>query len=202
MSRHPLRHCPAVLALAALCAAPLGIGGTAAFTTAALQTHNVITAGSAQIILADKYQLDGAWVDWPATGIDGALPGQTVSKLVYVQNTGSVPVWVRIAATPTVSVATSPVPDPELYMNYVYVAGETRLDSYNTADWTRGADGAYYCNAPLPPGDSTPPLFTGVYLNPDTLDERFRGGRVEVALQAQAAQSENNPGSAVWPPLP
>lgn len=192
-----------VLLLAVLAAACLmgGTAGSSAYTTAALRTHNVITAGNIQIALRDQQERDGQLVDWPAgQGIAGAMPGQSVSKVVFVTNTGKSDAWVRLRLTMTLNGAAEPSPGEYLHKD----AAGTLQPGYNDKDWLYDAAGGYYlCREPLAPGASSPALIEGVRLNGETLGSDQAGAAVHVTAAAQGVQARNN-GASVgqatgWP---
>ncbi|MDD4849767.1 MAG: hypothetical protein PHO10_03605 [Gemmiger sp.] len=194
----------AALVLACTCATA-GAVGTGAYAAAAHRTHNVITAGNIQIALYEKFDQGGKLVDWPlAQGITGALPGQTISKIVYVTNTGGYPAWVRVQATPGLTLADGTTQPPGGLVGFAHTdAAGVSHPGYNEADWLYDATGGYYLyRTALAPGATTTPLFSGVTLS-QTMDARYAGATVTVEVAAQAVQSKNNGGAATqavgWP---
>lgn len=179
----------AAAALAALCAA--GVAGTAAYRTAVHRTRNVITTGGVHIALHETYDSGGKTADWPlAAGLAGLVPGQTVSKVVYVTNTGQSPAWVGVRVHTALTLADGNAADPAGLVRTVGPGAGT--DAYNTAAWLYDAAADRYCyRTPLQPGASTPPLFTGVALS-DRMDRRCAGAAVTVTVGAMAVQSKNN----------
>ena len=74
----------AVLALCAL--------GTLAYFTAEGRATNVITTGTVELTLHEMQQgADGQLAEYPDEPITGVMPGQSGSKIPYVENSGSQP---------------------------------------------------------------------------------------------------------------
>ena len=71
----------------------------------------------------------------------------------------------------------------------------------NTEKWTE-ADGYYYYNEVLKPGETTAPLFTTVTFD-GTMDNLYQNCTTTISVAAQATQSANNGTSALtatgWP---
>ena len=148
--------------------------GTYAYYTTTQQTRNVITTGGIRFELLE-------------TGADGAafpsepmviLPGDVVSKTVRVENTGGHPMYLRIQLTPGVN-------DPALTADHCI-----DLD-INESDWTY-ADGYYYYNTALEPGDTTSPLFTQVTFIGREVTNAYLGKTFSLDVAAFAVQSEHN----------
>lgn len=174
-----------VAAILACCALPAL--GSAAYLTASATATNVITTGSVKIALHE-------WSDVvqeppvPFEDVAGVMPGSAVPKYVEVENTGASAAYVRVRVQRVVEDAGDVPPDA------------ITLD-INTADWTE-RDGYYYYNHSLLPGERTPYLFTEVRFS-SSMDNRYRGARVEVRVVAEATQTANNGDSALtaagWP---
>ena len=148
--------------------------GTYAYYTTTQQTKNVITTGGIRFELLE-------------TGADGAafpsapmviLPGDVVSKTVRVENTGTHPMYLRIRLTPGVN-------DPAL------TADNCISLDINESDWTF-ADGYYYYNTALTPGETTTPLFTQVTFEGREVTNAYLGKTFSLDVAAFAVQSEHN----------
>ena len=167
-----------------LCLAILA-GTTMAYFTARDTAHNVITSGNVDIRLVEKQDRDGTLVDYPDGPITGVMPGESVSKIVSVRNTGTGDAWVRIQVEKTMELdremaAAGTAADPALMM----------LD-INTEDWAEIGQWYYY-REPLAPGKSTEPLFREVSFSPK-MNNPYQGCTANVIVQAEAVQSKNNP---------
>ncbi len=173
----------ALAMLVALCAA-----GSLAYFTAEGRAHNVITTGGVDIAVQE-------WADedktQPFEDVTGVMPGTTVTKIAEVKNTGAADAWVRVQVTKCIQRDGEHFPDD----------GLVTLD-YNTTDWIQGADGYFYYNKALKPGEVTEPIFTNVAFS-GTMDNAYQSAEVMVDVAAQAVQTANN-GSTVtdaqgWP---
>ena len=90
-----------VLGSVVVLAALLVVGGTMAwFTAESDPVENKFTAGKVDIELHDV-QVDGEGneVDFPEEGLSNVNPGDEHSKIVYVENTGTIPIYVRVKLT-------------------------------------------------------------------------------------------------------
>lgn len=157
--------------------------GTLAYFTAEETVNNVITTG---VLDMELVELTTGGVPFPTEeegGIDGVMPGMVVDKVAYVENTGSVDMYVRVRLTTTCKGAEGELP----------VDGIT-LD-YNTAEWTE-KDGWYYYNEVVTPGNATTPVITTVTFD-KSLGNEYMNARVEVLVEAQSVQAKNNGSSAL-----
>lgn len=187
----------ALIALAIGCIAMLG-AGTAAYFTVQDTAYNVITTGLLDMTLVEK-TTDGADPDTPLEnlpefesnegGAFNVMPGETVSKIPYVDNTGTADFYTRIQLSTTIV-----VDDQELGTDVI------TLDISDA--WTLGEDGWYYYNAAVKPGEKTEPLFTGVTFV-SAMGNEYQNATVTIEVNAQAVQSKNNGDSALtaagWP---
>ena len=164
--------------------------GTVAYFTAQETAYNVITTGALSMRLVEE-GADGK--PFPKEGITGVLPNMEVTKKVYVENTGDVDMYVRIALATNVESMQDGVEklpfDDHITLNI------------NKTDWTE-KDGYYYYNRVLKPGEATEPLFTTVSFDANMGNE-YMNARVQIDVDAQAVQSKNNTDSpltaAGWP---
>ena len=167
-----------------LCLAILA-GTTMAYFTAGDTAHNVITSGNVDIELVEKQDRDGTLVDYPDGPISGVMPGESVSKIVSVRNTGTGDAWVRIQVEKIMELnrkyaGEEAIADPELMV----------LD-INTEHWAE-KDGWYYYKEPLPVGKTTEPLFRQVAISME-MDNPYQEADMDIVVHAQAVQSKNNP---------
>ncbi len=173
-----------VLIATLLCCAALLAGGTLAYFSAEETAYNVITTGSLAMALREEA---AGGMPFPEGGIHGMMPGETSPLKVYVENTGAVDFYARVAFEASIL--------PET-LSTEYLAFDI-----NTADWTLKS-GWYYYNAVVPPGGKTAPLFTQLSFG-GGMDNPYMDAGVNVDVAAQAVQSKNNGASALtalgWP---
>lgn len=185
----------ATIALVAAVAA-IAVGGTLAFYTAEETAHNVITTGGIDIELVEKHVLpSGETVDFPGE-VFNVCPGVDVSKIVRVHNVGPSEAWVRASVTFQVF-DVNKAPLPAQLDDGTPVLGYTVLDG-----WAQGADGRYYCNAPLQPGAQTLPLISAVTFDVRVGNE-YQNATAVVEVKVDAVQTANNGGTVAqaqgWP---
>ena len=154
--------------------------------TLAYFTSWEITSGNIDIDLVEKTAEGGDFED-----VDGVMPGEKVSKIVYVTNTGDNDAYVRIKLDVQIELADG---DAEADLDLIHL-------DLNEDDWT-GKDGYYYYNSALKPGKSTKPLFTEVTFSKE-MGNDYQNCVATIGVDAQATQVANNGESAVkaagWP---
>lgn len=171
----------AVLAITSILA--VMVFQTLAFFTAEDTALNRVTMGNVALILNDDTinpeteELE----PFPVEGFDLIMPGDVIDKIVSVTNDGDNPIWVRIRLDRSILLAGEAA---DVDFN---VLG---LD-LNDEDWTEGADGWFYYNEVLAPGETTENLFTQVTF-PTSLGNEFMNAEVEIDVLAQGVQSQNN----------
>lgn len=154
---------------------------TYAVLTAQGKTQNVITTGNVRIKLYDTAFDGDEEVSFPAQGIE-IMPSRTVTKMVYVENTGGNPCYVRIKLDTSVTFENQEdyvEPSEDIMMN---------IDSEN---WLNGNDGYYYYKKELLPGSFTEKLFDEVEFSKNMGNE-YQGATISISVSAEAVQSENN----------
>ncbi len=168
--------------------------GTLAYYSAKAAAHNVITTSGVDITLVEKTRKpDATLEDFPREGISGVMPGDAISKQVFVENNEE-SAWVRLKVTKAI----------------LLDGKQTSLDTaligldINTADWTDGGDGWYYYKTPVDKGGRTTNLFTTVTFSGPAMDNAYQGCAVHLNVQAQAVQSANNalPASGDYTKIP
>lgn len=164
----------------------LASGTLAYFTQESEIVHNVITTGTIDVELIETGE-DGR----PFEDIDGAMPGGSYAKEVTVNNTGTADAYVRVKVDMSIELANGEEGD-------VLLLGLIGLD---TTNWEY-KDGYYYYKEALKPGETTPPLFTGVSIS-EQMDNPYQNCTISVDVSAQAVQVANNGDSATaalgWP---
>lgn len=159
--------------------AVMSISGTMAYFTADEIATNVITSGDIDIILYEMEEVDD--VLKPFEDKDGVMPGENISKIVYVKNDGSNPAYIRIKVDKQVTLADGTNSAAGLQL--------VTCD-FNTKDWTY-KDGYYYYNEALAPDAETTPLFTTVTFS-KAMGNEFQNCKATINVWAQAVQVKNN----------
>ena len=159
-----------------VCCAALAAAGTLAYFTAEETAVNVITTGKLAMTLHEE-TTDGQ--PFPKEGVSGVMPGQVVDKVVYIENTGTVDFYARIALAMSVTGADGEPLSPDVMALHI-----------NTADWTKKGD-YYYYNKPLAPGEKTEPLLKTVTFAADMGNE-YMECTAKINVTAQTVQSRNN----------
>ena len=173
-----------------VCALAIIATGTIAYFSVSEEATNVITSGRLTMVLHDETT---GGIPFPEAGIHGIMPGQTVDKVVYIENDCPNSEYVRIYLEK--SIHSEQGSDVQLTFE------DITLD-INSEMWTLGDDGWYYYNAVLEPGENTEPLFTTVSFG-KKLNNDYQNCGLEIIVHAQAVQSEHNGDSATlasgWP---
>lgn len=163
------------VAVAVLIAALITTGAYAFFTKGSTAT-NVITAGNIDFAIQEITDSGEAF---PVHGVQ-VMPGDTVSKIVTVKNTGTNPLYLRLKLTVGV-------------LNDDTLSAEDKLSmDLNTTDWTLGQDGFYYYNKALEPDAVTEPIFTKVTVDGESVGNEYLGKSFTLTVAGAAVQSENN----------
>ena len=153
---------------------------TLAFYTTIGRATNVVTSGSIQLQIHEK-TADGS--DFPDEGVY-IIPGDIVSKRVTIENICTHPFYLRVKL---VSTTTSQDLSADECLNM----------DIDTENWTY-ADGYYYFNRILQPGETTPALFTQVEIVGSKVDQSHVGSALSITINAYAVQSEHNPAEHPW----
>ena len=171
-----------------LCLIALLSAGSLAYFTTSGSADNVITAGNLRARLVEQ-TADGS--PFPADGLSGIMPGQKVAKVVFVENTGDHPAYIRMRLSKQVLAAdgSEQLDDAQIRLHLA------------EQGWVE-QDGWYYYAEALPAGAQTTPLLEQVeFLS--TMDNSYMECQVTVSVKMQAVQSENNGASALeaagWP---
>ena len=166
----------------AICLSFVTYGSLAYFTHEDTAT-NVITSGNIEIELQETaVNENGEIIPFEESQeVYDVMPAETVSKIVKVENTGDNDAYVRISIEKFITLAegVEGTPDAELL----------ELD-FNVKDWTE-ADGYYYYNYPLAPGDTTTALFNSVTFD-SAMDNMYQNSKATIIVNADATQVKNN----------
>ena len=171
------------LIAAIVCCLTLAVAGTMAYFTTEETAYNVISSALLDMELHDETLKDGELVPFPdpKVGISGVMPGDVVSKVVYVENIGTADMYVRIKLENSVVGADG----EKLSFDKISL----NLDKEN---WTYNEeDDYYYYNEALKPEESTTELFTEVKFA-EGMGNEYQECTVKIDVSAQAVQSKNN----------
>lgn len=160
--------------------------GTWAYFAAEARTTNVITTGTIDITLVETTtDADGNTVAFPDKGISGVMPGQSVDKLVTVDNVGTGESWIRAGIVCRIV----SVDGEELPLQLAN--GEDVLSfDINEEMWTE-QDGYYYYADAVKAEASTEQLFSQVTFN-KAMGNEYQGCTAFVDVAAWAVQVKNN----------
>lgn len=180
-----------IAALAALVVSLMAYG-TVAYMTAETTAHNIITAGSVDIVLYDKSRPEGddgqtpieQLPDFPAQGLR-VMPGTEASKLVAVAKaSSSADCWVRVKLTPTLTLADG--------SSRTMTADDPITLVLNSTDWLAGEDGWFYLQRPLTGDEPLSELLLSAVRFERGMGNQYQGSTLSIDVSAQAVQSKNN----------
>ena len=183
----------AIGAVLALCLSML-IYSTIAYFNTADTARNVITAGDIKIELQETAIRDGEEILFEQSQERfNVMPGQDVSKIVRVKNTGSNPAYIRVEVQKAIALAADSHGDVDLDLVSLDFDGDS---------WRLGSDGFYYYDQPLAPGETTAALFRNVKFDTG-MGNMYQGSTATIKVSAQATQVKNNGDNALdakgWP---
>ena len=184
----------AIGAVLVLCLSML-IYSTIAYFNTADTARNVITAGDIKIELQETaINNDGDEILFEQSQERfNVMPGQDVSKIVRVKNTGSNPAYIRVEVQKAIALAADSHGDVDLDL--------VSLD-FDSEKWTLRNDGYYYYNEPLAPGETTAALFRNVKFDTG-MGNMYQGSSATIKVAAEATQVKNNGATvfdaAGWP---
>jgi len=170
-----------IIALIACVAAVLALlsGTSLAYYTVTEISTNVITSGSVSVAVHET-TADGK--AFPTEGV-AILPGDTVSKIVRFENTGTAPLYLRVVLEKGVANST--------------LSAEDCLDINLNSDYWTYRDGYYYYNSPVNPNGFTEPMFTEVHFDGAAIGNDYIGKIFTLDITAYAVQTAHN-GATVW----
>jgi len=162
------------LALIAMAVTLITQGSLSYFTTAGSAT-GVVTSGNIRLIIHERTDQG---TPFPEEGVY-IVPGDVVSKQVYIENDCEHPFYLRVKVVYGVD-------SKEL------TADECFDLNINQDNW-QFVDGWYYFNGVIEPGQITPYVFSRVEIVGSKVDNSYIGKTLTLTVVAQAVQSENNP---------
>lgn len=153
------------------------IYGTYANYVVSSKATNIITTNEVKIELIEKTCTeDGIIEEFDTEMIHTVYPGDSFSKIPYVENTGTEPCYVRIHI------------DTEYHEYLVFDINENWIKEETSEN---AGNGWYRYNKILEVGETTEPIFTTVTFSP-SMGNEFIGEKITVELKADAVQSEHN----------
>ncbi|MDO4267021.1 MAG: hypothetical protein Q4C73_01015 [Eubacteriales bacterium] len=167
----------------AVLAAGVSVGayGTYALYEARIPVTNVITSGNVKIAVRETMKLPGRDTELPFKDQKGVVPGQRLSKIVRIKNTGRQPAYVRVKVETNIALRDGTQGKPDLSLISCDI---------NESEW-REKDGFYYYKVPLEAGSTTAPLFTEVFFH-NEIGNLYQESEVKIGISAQAVQTAHN----------
>ena len=179
-------------------AALLVVGGTMAwFTADADPIINTFTAGTVEIKLHDVQMDNGEELLFPENGIGNVNPGDEYDKIVYVENTGTKAVYVRVKLTPAWTKGNDLLPAK---------VGDVAMATFPLLNngWVLHTDGWYYYTEPLAgaPADEvnrvTTHLIEKVKFAGAAMTNDYQGATFTLKVEAEAIQASNGAALDQW----
>lgn len=159
----------------------IAMTGTLAYFTADDVAHNVITTGKVNIALQEWANEDQTV---PFKNLEGVMPGNEITKIAIVENTGTAPAWIRVKIDIAV---TKQITDKEV----LRLSSDKVTVNIDTENWKLGTDGYYYYQKALDKGAKTEPIFTSVLFD-KSMNNDYQGSTASVDVFAEAVQTANN----------
>ena len=168
--------------------------GTLAYFTDSDIAHNIITTGTADIVI-EEYRIaaDGSTTTYPLEPIE-IMPGQSVSKVVTVRSLEQAS-YVRAQ----IGIVIKDAQGKELPVKDGMITIVPNSQFWNTKE----NDGWYYYPQEITDGAVTEPLFHEVVFEGPAITNEYQNSRIEIIITVQAVQAAHN-GSTVmeaanWP---
>lgn len=148
------------------------LGGTLAWFTADAEAPNMFTTGTVDIEIDEDLDDPNDWA-----------PGIIKKKEVSVENTGSLPVFVRVQLTPAWGAM-----DGEVFYKDEELGIDNVIFNVNTEDWVKSGDWYYYKGV-LEPESETPLLLYSVTLHSSLTNNDYQGKTLKIYVNAEAVQA-------------
>ena len=169
----------------------IAMTGTLAYFTADDVAHNVITTGKVNIALQEWANEERTK---PFENIEGVMPGNEITKIALVKNTGTAPAWIRVK----IDIAVTKQIDKEP----VLLSSDKVILNIDTESWKLKEDGYYYYQKALAADELTEPIFTSVLFD-RSMNNAYQNSTASVDVFAEAVQTANNGANAEeasgWP---
>ena len=181
-----------VLGSVVVLAALLIVGSTMAwFTAKADPVTNTFKAGTVEIELHDVQMGDNEEeTTFPTAGISNVNPGDKYDKIVYVKNTGSKAVYVRVKLTPEWTKDGESLP---LQVGGVNMATFPIVDDR----WVPDGDWYYYKD-PVEHGELTQHLIEEVIFAGKEMTNAYQGATFTLKVEAEAVQASHDAYKDEW----
>ena len=163
------------------------------FVDSVNSAQNSIVTGTLGVELVEMQNGDTSLISF--TEPVRVMPATSVSNIVRVKNTGTLPIYVRIKIEKTINKPENEIPDGW---------EELILCNFNTAEgpWVY-QDGYYYYKVSLDAGSTTAQLFDTISFSKD-MGNQFENSEIGFKVICQATQAGGNSDSALtaigWPP--
>lgn len=157
--------------------AMVAAGSTLAYFTAEDTALNKISTGSVDIGIVETMKTENGIQPYE-NPTEPILAGDTVSKIVQVENTGVGDTYIRAKITVDFGENT------ELSTDMVKL-------NLNTDKWKSEGDGYYYYEDIVHAGETTEALFDSFILSADAGNE-YQNQELNIQIDAEAIQSRNN----------
>lgn len=165
----------------------LAMGGTVAYFVTSETAHNIVSTSGVKIALNE---LDGPAGSKPFHDLENITAGETYSKIPYIENIDTEPVWVRakISLIQTAGDGTeTPVTDFSSLMT---------LQNLGTHWLLNSDDGFYYYDSALSTGERTESIFESVKFA-DVIGDEYQLSTYTLTITAEATQVKHNGTSAL-----
>lgn len=185
-----------LISSALVLAALLVVGGTMAwFTASSGPVTNKFTAGTVDIELHDVAGYDTDQNEIPFSEnvfVANVNPGDDYMKIVYVENTGSKAVYVRVKLTPN---WTGGLP------NVVTIdAKDYIMADFPILEGWEYYEGWYYYTSPVAAGASTSNLIEEVIFAGKEMTNAYQGATFTLEVEAEAVQASHEAYKDEWDP--
>lgn len=147
------------------------------------RAQNVLTTASFSNRIIEEYQIP-----------DHVDPGQKISKIVNVKNTGTRDSFIRLRVTGVLGTRTSEdqfLPDPELNPAMIQM-------EFNTKRWKQLEDGYWYYMDVLEPGKTTEEPLLKSYQLCKEADNRYKGKNGEILVELESIQASSTALEELW----
>ena len=166
----------------------LTLAGSLAYYVSTETAHNFISTGGVGVTIYELADPNNNGELVPFADITNVIPGDTYSKIPYVENNDTEPVWVRATIALKAKLKSGEIVEIPDYEDFVTL---NDLDE----NWSRTTDAYYYYNSALTAGEKTTPFFRSVTFSPK-ISDRYQDAEFTLTVTAEATQVANNGDSA------
>lgn len=158
---------------------------TVAYFIADVRTTNIVTMPSLDLDLNEMMKNGTELVEYPVDTIQGVMPGRTISKIPYINNTGDEDFYTRVYIKTHIYDSAGNEINPEEEIININIDHENWVTDENIANWY------YYKNIVKSGTNQVLAPFTKVKFSEDMGNE-YKNAKVEIEVYAQAVQAKNN----------